>query len=52
MINNTAARLAQSVECWSNKPLVTGSIPVVSIIFDYELILFAENSFFLFQNSR
>ena len=26
------ARLAQSVEHWSNKPTVAGSIPVVSII--------------------
>ena len=29
------ARVAQSVEHWSNKPTVAGSIPVMSIIEKY-----------------
>ena len=31
--SRTAGRIAQSVERWSNKPLVMGSIPIVPIFF-------------------
>ena len=42
---NNKGRIAQSVERWSNKPLVMGSIPIVPILFFWASFFFV---FFFF----
>jgi hypothetical protein len=36
--SSVQGRIAQSVERWSNKPLVMGSIPIVPILFPTEVL--------------
>ena len=42
---NNKGRIAQSVERWSNKPLVMGSIPIVPILFFWASFFFFFFSF-------